>query len=319
MTLRTPRRSRAGFTLIELLVVMGLILLLVGITLSISYSGLIDNYKTVGAGDRASGWLLIQKSRATREGAPRGVRFFFDGNQQCKEAQYIEVPEPYIARNATPDRARIMISQDASGNRTVKLLGADTADLMANVQAGDFLSIPEYGVLLQIVSLMVNSAVAPTDVTVTVASPWLLPAFGMQTAVTSTTFGFPRKARPMLAEPILLLTDSNAIEGINCSPQVGANTNVDVLFAPGGEVVNAGSGKIIFFVRNPSLPPINVNSGATTRQQYEAAGSMNLVTIYSKTGSIATHPVKLPQGGPNATHAAGAAFDFTRDGFNTGL
>ena len=184
--------------------------------------------------------------------------------------------------------------------------------MTANVQQGDTLSIPEYGVLLQITSITVNSAAAPTVVTVNLASPGLLPAFGMQTAVISTTFGFIRKARPMIGEPILQLTADNAIDGNANMSQADVDpsgTFFDVLFAPNGEVLNTTRGKTILWVRNPTIMP-----GFTStmgRPQYEQAGSMNLVTVYSKTGAIATQPVTLP---PNPD-----PFAATKDGFNTGL
>src|SRR3954469_11079562 len=91
---RTNRRS--GFTLIELLVVMGLIILLAAITITVSYSGLIDNYRTVGAGDRVSKWLVIAKVKAQRDQVPCGVRFYVGTDGQIREAQYIEAPDSYV-------------------------------------------------------------------------------------------------------------------------------------------------------------------------------------------------------------------------------
>ncbi len=313
MRLHTIRRDRPGFTLIELLVVMGLILLLVGITLSISYSGLIDNYKTVGAGDRASGWLLIQKSRATREGAPRGVRFLFDGNKLCREAQYIEVPDPYTARNAPGDKARIRLTDDGAGIRTATIFGVDTADLAANVEAGDTLSIPEYGVLVQVGSPPFPLPIMGTQTSVNVNGAFL-PNLGSNTQAVTTTFGFIRKARPMIGEPILQLTADNAIDGnlsiCSLTPLAGGGYTSDVLFAPNNEVLNTTNGKTIFWVRNPVLAPLPAPATALSRAQLEAAGSMNLVTVYSKTGAIATQPVTLSGGDP---------YSATKDGFNTGL
>ena len=106
--MRLQKTARGGFTLIELLVVIGLILVLVGITVSISYSGLIDSHKTVGAGDRASGWLLIARSKAQREQAPRGVRFILNGTL-IKEAQYIEVPDPFVPRTVDPNAQLLVL------------------------------------------------------------------------------------------------------------------------------------------------------------------------------------------------------------------
>lgn len=297
--------ARPGFTLIELLVVIALMLLLVGITVSVSYSGLIDGYKTVGAGDRASGWLLIAKSKAQREGAPRGVRFIRDTTNPnlIKEAQYIEVPDPYvIRRSAVNDTVRIQLTDNGMGGHTATILGLDAAgiaDLQSNVFAGDSLSLPEYGVLLNIGSPPFT--VSGTSVAINV-NPALLPQLGSATQTTTVTFGFLRQARPSLGEPILLLTGDNAIDYALCSSQVDLNlleNTVDVLFAPNGEVLYTTKGKTILWVRNTSQP----YSG------FDTSGQMSLVVIYTKTGAIATQPV---------TRGADP-FAATKDGFNTGL
>jgi len=300
--------ARPGFTLIELLVVIGLILLLVGITVSVSYSGLIDGYKTVGAGDRASGWLLISKSKAQREGAPRGVRFILNGTL-IKEAQYIEVPDPYTPRsNGTPGGPRIVILDNGAGIRSATLVGVNLDDLNNNVSAGDTLSLPEYGVLVRIRSMPVpvtGPGTGALDV-----DPTFLPQLGSATQATTTAFGFLRKARPSLGEPILLLTGDNAIDA-GLSPVVPTNDGsgpvIDVLFAPNGEVLSTTNGKTILWVRNTSF----VSPMAGNRASFEAAGQMGLVVIYTKTGAIATQPVTLP---PNPD-----PFAATKDGFNTGL
>ena len=309
MRIPTPRPLRAGFTLIELLVVIGLILLLVGISVSISYSGLIDSHKTVGAGDRASGWLIIARSKAQREGAPRGVRFIRDVTNPSliKEAQYLEVPDPYTARPnpATPTvRPRIQIADNGTGTRTATLIGTDLADLNNNVAAGDTLSLPDYGVLVRIRSMPVpGTGILDVDST-------YLPQLGSATQATTTNFGFIRKARPMLGEPILQLTGDNAIDYNLCMSQVVVNpleNTVDVLFAPNGEVISTTMGKTILWVRNTSFPsPIFGD-----RTSFENAGQMTLVVIYTKTGAIATQPVTLP---PSTDPFAAA-----KDGFNTGL
>ena len=310
MRIPTPRPLRAGFTLIELLVVIGLILLLVGISVSISYSGLIDSHKTVGAGDRASGWLIIARSKAQREGAPRGVRFIINGTQ-IKEAQYLEVPDPYTARphQSTPSvRPRIQIADNGTGTRTATLVGTDINDLNNNVAAGDVLSLPDYGVLVRIRSMPVTETVPGSGV-LDVDSTFL-PQLGSATQATTTNFGFIRKARPMLGEPILQLTGDNAIDYNLCVSQVDTNTlenTVDILFAPNGEVISTTKGKTILWIRNTSFPsPIFGD-----RPSFENAGQMTLVVIYTKTGAIATQPVTLPNN-PDPFAAA-------KDGFNTGL
>ena len=325
MRIPTPRPLRAGFTLIELLVVIALILLLVGITVSISYSGLIDSHKTVGAGDRASGWLIIARSKAQREGAPRGVRFIINGTQ-IKEAQYLEVPDPYTARPdpaAPAIRPRVMVVHQAGSNPRVFVTDADFVDLTGNVFVNDVLSLPDSNTL-HLITGFANATLSRPDGTtfaaleILVADPTKLPITGSQSAAGPTlipgsstvNFGFIRKARPMLGEPILQLTGDNAIDYNLCISQVDTNiieNTVDILFAPNGEVIGTTKGKTILWIRNTSFP----SPAFGNRASFENAGQMTLVVIYTKTGAVATQPVTLP---PNADPFAAA-----KDGFNTGL
>ena len=113
---RTQRRpARPGYTLVELLVVMSLIILLAALALGVSQTGMFGSQKVISAGDRVSGWLLIAKQRAVRDGAPRGVRFFSSPGDPTRftEAQYIESPEAWVpnpGQETNPTGARIVFS-----------------------------------------------------------------------------------------------------------------------------------------------------------------------------------------------------------------
>ncbi len=336
--MRLQKTARGGFTLIELLVVIGLILVLVGITVSISYSGLIDSHKTVGAGDRASGWLLIARSKAQREQAPRGVRFIIDPTTQLiKEAQYIEVPDPFVPRTVDPN-AQLLVLHNYNSvtmvtTKKVYIYGTAAlyAAVLSNVAQGDTLSLPDFGTLNRVENIIpatVNyngAAVNVLEIVVPIPTlPPMVPllpdlAAGATSTMiplptptyATTNFAFLRQARPMLGEPILQLTGDNAIDGSLSLAELSTDPSgnyFDVLFAPNGEVLNTTRGKTIFWVRNPTFFP-----GLTLvspRVDYEKAGQMGLIVIYTKTGAIATQPVTLPPGDPYAA---------TRDGFNTGL
>ena len=215
------------------------------------------------------------------------------------------MPDPYTARpSAAGQIPRVLLADNGAGVRSATLVGVDLTDLNNNVSAGDTLSLPEYGVILRIRTLPVpGTGVLDVD-------PTFLPLLGSATQAITTTFGFIRKARPSLGEPILLLTGDNAIDA-GLSPVVQTNDGtgfvIDVLFAPNGEVLGTTDGKTILWVRNTSFAsPI-----AGNRASFEAAGQMGLIVIYTKTGAIATQPVTLP---PNAD-----PFAATKDGFNTGL
>ena len=114
---RTGYHTRRGYTLVELLVVMSLMILLAALAVGVSYSGMVGSQKVISGADRASGWLLIAKQRALRDGAPRGVRFFLNAATApatgfvSTEAQYIEQPDVWVpnpAQEGNPTGARIV-------------------------------------------------------------------------------------------------------------------------------------------------------------------------------------------------------------------
>ena len=108
---RTPRRS--AFTLIELMVVIVIMLVILALGTAVAYSGAFDSQKIISASDRSSGWLLIAKNRAKRDGAPRGVRFLRNAAGQVTEALYIEAPEQWVPnpdQELNPHGPRIITS-----------------------------------------------------------------------------------------------------------------------------------------------------------------------------------------------------------------
>ncbi len=145
----------------------------------------------------------------------------------------------------------------------------------------------------------------------------------------TTTFGFLRQPRPILGEPVLQLSSGTVIDVSGNAalpttlhdsvylpgPALNPGGAVDVLFAPTGEVLNATQGKIVLWVRNPDFP--HPRTSGDTRPQYEAAGEMSLVVVYTKTGAVTTQPVKLPAPvvfGPGET-----PHDNAKDGINSGI
>jgi len=306
---------RAGFTLIELLVVIALGILLAAMTVGIANSNIADSYKVVGAADRVSEWLFTAKSQAQATGRPHGVRFFLNGNQ-ITEAQYIEMPEPFVpfTQNVN-DPPRIIIQNGPP--RSVSVPGSAAAQIQNNVSPGDSLVLPEFGLTLPISS---NNPL-------TVTNPTLLPDLASGTSYTTTAFGFVRGPLPLLGEPNLQVPAGMMID-VNTSPRPGVIPEVavesatstsllpapvgnqfDILFSPSGEVLNAGAvPRIVLWIRNSSFLPPATNP----RTNMPEAGQMVLVVVYPKTGSIATQPVLMP---PTFTDPYQAA----KDGVNTGL
>ena len=164
--LRTGNHTRRGYTLIELLVVMSLMILLAALAVGVSYSGMVGSQKVISGADRASGWLLIAKQRALRDGAPRGVRFFQSTKDvnSITEAQYIEQPDIWVpnpAQEGNPGGARIVFLYQYNGanqvtNRDAYLISGTLTDLTteydSRVFAGDSLILPEFGASFKIVN-----------------------------------------------------------------------------------------------------------------------------------------------------------------------
>lgn len=108
-------RVRRGFTLVELLVAMAVIIVLSGLALVV-VPGILDQDRTTEAASLTRQYLMISKSRAGRDGLPRGLRLLtgLDPNNPAKtsplfvtELQYTESPpvlvsNPLAGANAFP-------------------------------------------------------------------------------------------------------------------------------------------------------------------------------------------------------------------------
>ncbi|MFY7953032.1 MAG: pilus assembly FimT family protein, partial [Armatimonadaceae bacterium] len=254
--------ARQGFTLVELLVAVAIMLVLIGLALLVANSGIIGNARTSSGSDRISGWLMQAREKAKRDDAPRGIRFIVGPDNFIREAQLIEVPEPYNM----PVGNFVMVEhvRPAMGAQTkrVFVVGPNAADVVNNVAPGDTLSLPSVGTIHRVTGIgaqfvqPVGTSNFPA-VEITVAQPLLLPDLGAAAlpaapvpptatpTYSSTTFGFLRQARPTFGEPPYQLPESVAIDTANCQIQP-VNGNYDIVFSPTGEVQNtAGLGRII--------------------------------------------------------------------------
>ena len=160
---RSTRRN--GFTLIELMVAMSLAILLAGLAVGVVYStGAVGSQQVVAAADKVSGWLMVAKQRAIRDGNVQGVRFFLNGDR-CSEAQYIEKPARPFIPNPGKDAngARILLVYfDGNGNSVIETgeqqayyfpgTGGPPTTIFSDgtVNTGDLLMLSEFGTAFRI-------------------------------------------------------------------------------------------------------------------------------------------------------------------------
>jgi prepilin-type N-terminal cleavage/methylation domain-containing protein len=138
-------------------------------------------------------------------------------------------------------------------------------------------------------------------------------------------------AQPLVGEPLLQLTGQTIVidvrannttltstttpaltvpttGGVTLAPPTGVPQYFDILFSPSGQVLGATGGLICLWVRDGDKTP--ATPGA--RPDFDQAGEQVLVTIYPRTGAIATHPVQ-----PGTTDAE--VYRAAQDGLNSGL
>ena len=144
-----------------------------------------------------------------------------------------------------------------------------------------------------------------------------------QACYTTYGFSFQKTPRPLFGEPLLQLSPDAVIDARNrISPPLGSekvtSLNVtnpsttpgdfDVLFAPSGQVLNQTVGLLAFLVRDPNKPE-GIPLSLDPYSDFDNAGQMALVAVYTKTGAVATHPVV----------SAATPFQAAKDGVNAGF
>lgn len=182
-----------------------------------------------------------------------------------------------------------------------------------------------------------NSGARPTPY------PPLPPSTPIPATAVTYKFGFQPAARPMFGEPLLQMggevfvdfrnPSNTSIPPFNPPTTIGVvpdagNTFFDVLFAPSGQVLNNPFGFVCLWVRKDvaSVPHPRTDGTGTAmdpRATYDAAKEQFLVTVYTRTGYVAVHPVALPPSGFAGWTPVSAAphdpFQYARDGANSGF
>jgi hypothetical protein len=156
-------------------------------------------------------------------------------------------------------------------------------------------------------------------------------------------FGFQPAPRPLVGEPTLQLTGGTAIDcrlqittsppsvalapstyrtttGVNPISDGAGGYYFDVLFSPNGGVMYTSDGLVCLWVRDPEKTPhprwwdqAAGPAGIDSKLAYDAAGEQALVTVYTHTGAIATHP---PSYAPQTNNDP---YRYAKDGINSGL
>jgi prepilin-type N-terminal cleavage/methylation domain-containing protein len=316
----TSARARHAFTLIELLIVIGIIVLIASLGFLLIPN--LDRNKGVpNATTQLQGWINLSKQQALRDKSPRGIRLINDGNGRCTSLQYIEQPEPVAPRGpgiylelTTPTAGLTMAAlKNGSTNPATPMT-------WEGVQPGDYLELTcgPTGVALITAVAGPNNSVLTLDRQIEgVEPPPPPPPVVPPPPVTTTNFRVLRGPRALAGEPTLQLHKDVYIDltscfpcPVNLGPVIGPNgepygnsstgylpwgpgNNIDILFNSTGVVGNAPIGRFILAVRHVDRP-----------------NDMLFITVYTRTGKIATHSVNDSGGDP---------YLFTRDGSSPGL
>jgi len=124
---RTAHSARQGFTLVELLVAMAVMITLSAIALAV-VPDVLNSDRTIDAASSVRQWLTTAKARASRDKAPRGVRFLVGTNPNdpaltnplwVTELQFTEaIPVLQTAESATKFGGPVLVfscAYDTSG------------------------------------------------------------------------------------------------------------------------------------------------------------------------------------------------------------
>jgi prepilin-type N-terminal cleavage/methylation domain-containing protein len=278
---------RTGFTLVELLVVIFIMLTLATLVVSMTPRFAGTRKLTQGA-EQLQAYLLVAKQRARRDQLPTGVRLqpSSDNPNYVREVQFIQQPDPFSGGKIqyNPQTANVV-----TGDGTVDFTGGfpNTQSLLYPVQQGDFLEIKGGGLVHRIAA----NGVSPTQLTLESSPP--------NQVFQTQDYRILRQPRILTGETPLELPQDIAIDLTNgLTSGLSRLPSLDLMFAPSGAMIVQGqNGTAIMWVRDTSLDK-------------PTDGDPILITVYTRTGLIAAHPIN-----PDPSDY----YLYTRDGRSSGL
>jgi prepilin-type N-terminal cleavage/methylation domain-containing protein len=329
---RILARGRRGFTLIELLVVMAIVIALVGMTMII-VPGALNKDRAATAATELTGAMQINRSRAVRDGLPRGVRLLV-GNPSnpagiVTEFQHIESPPVFVPNTDGPPQLTTPFDPNAvpwvefaytvsagpappagtvTGRTcTIRKLTADQATQIVNAVPAlpngppATLSLPTLGTTHQILSPQPTAAADGTLINGTTQLFALTVtldqypdgALGGQTSWRTYHFGVYGPARPLLGEETYQLPQNSCVD-LNLSSPAGGAADYDILFGPSGQLVNTSSTGGTGQVFLWIRDP---NRGTPPAPDFVKGGEQLILVVKAKTGAVGTAPANhdLPQ------------------------
>lgn len=312
MRLRTSEPRRWAFTLIEMLVVVALMLILMTIAAAM-FPRFAENQRIIKGADQISTMLVNARMRAQRDRASTGVRIEFDPSTgQARQLTFVQRIDDFakqgtafLGMDGSPLRAKFFPDQPPASPFFFDSSYYTTQLDLAPVQFGDYLEVNGGGLVMRIEGVVNDGR----------GNKLMLAAPGLPTNLQTDLrrpYRIIRQPRPVTGEPPVELPQNIVIENEPLSQSIPKRPVIkmanqppfpyaEIMFAPGGGVDGRGtstSGNIILWVRD-------VSKGTPLE------GSPLLVSIHTRTGMIAVHPVNTAPGGD--------PYQFTKDGRSSGL
>src|SRR5579884_4093073 len=278
---RGPRRA---FTLVELLTVMAIIAIIATLT-ALFFPNFDTRRKTASGADQLSGWLLIAKQRARRDGLPTGLRFTVTNNA-CNTVNYIQQPDDVAVGYVSATNGTSVTLK----NVTVPLTSGSTL-----VQAGDYLELFGGGLLYRVTAVGQGGTTVTLTVNQTPNTPPLPTNAGL--TATAPNYRIIRQAQPISGEPPLNLPDTVIIDfSVNATNgnqplsnlQPSNSGNYDILFDQTGKVVTQKTGSTPIFLW--------VRDGSSSNANDLLVGNPTLIVVQPRTGFIVNAPVNVKVG-----------------------